>query len=84
MAKTIKTAVSLPLATYRRAESLRHKAKMSRSAVYAAALQSYFESLEVRELEARYAAGYRAKPEDIRDIEASTKAGAALFAKEDW
>ncbi|MBI5881534.1 MAG: hypothetical protein HZB91_00285 [Elusimicrobia bacterium] len=84
MKKSIKTAVSLPEDTYRRAESLRRKNGASRSALYASALQEYFKALEVRDAEDRYAAGYRAAPEDPADLKAWAKAAGSALGKEDW
>ncbi|MFH1725437.1 MAG: hypothetical protein ABII00_12570 [Elusimicrobiota bacterium] len=82
--RAVKTAISLPSGTYERAEALRRENGQSRSELYAAALQVYFKALEVREKEARYVAGYRDKPEDIDEIAAVARAGAAAFPREDW
>ncbi len=84
MAKVIKTAVSLPEPLYRRAEILRRKSRLSRSGLYAAALKAFFRDWEVREMEERYAAGYRAVPEDARHAEASVKMAAEIAEPEDW
>lgn len=81
---TIKTAVSLPDTTYRRAETARRKNRQSRSALYARALELYLKALEVRELEARYEAGYRKHPEDPEEIRALGKAGLSVLSKEPW
>ena len=84
MNKTTKTAISLPTETFRHAEALRRKTGKSRSALYAAALESYFKASEVREKEARYEAGYRAKPESEAELAWVTAAGLAGLQKEDW
>ena len=84
MKRTVKTAVSLPEETYRRAESLRRKNGASRSALYAAALQEYFRAMEVRDKEDRYAAGYGAVPEDPVELNAWAKAAGEALGKEDW
>lgn len=84
MIRSIKTAVSLPDKTFRRAEALRRKTKKSRSRLYAEALEAYFEAEQVRELESRYAAGYRDRPEKLGELSSGVKAGASLFEGEDW
>lgn len=84
MAKRIKTAVSLPETTFNKAESLRRKNGISRSALYAAALQEYFKAMEVREIEGRYSAGYAAVPEDVAEAGAMTKIIGEVLPKEDW
>ncbi|MBI3298715.1 MAG: hypothetical protein HYZ75_11160 [Elusimicrobia bacterium] len=81
---TIKTAVSLPSATYQKAEQARRKTKQSRSALYTKALETYLKALEIREMEARYEAGYRAHPEDPEEIRALTKASLSVIANEPW
>ena len=84
MPKRVKTAVSLPEATFKRAEILRLKNGVSRSALYAAALQEYFKNLEVREMESRYSAGYAATPEDIAEAEAMINIIGEVLPREDW
>lgn len=84
MIRSVKTAVSLPEAVYRRAELLRRKARKSRSQLYANALESYFRVMEIREKEARYEAGYQAAPENLPEIEAGWKASARILPPEDW
>lgn len=82
--RTVKTSVSLPEPTYRKAEAARRRGRKSRSALYAEALEAHLKALEVRDAEERYAAGYRNKPEDLGLVAAATRAGAALMAEEDW
>lgn len=84
MPKTIKTAVSLPAETFRRAEALRRKSGRSRSELYAAALEALLKAVEVRELEERYAAGYRAKPETRAEIDWALRAGLTALEPGDW
>lgn len=81
---TIKTAVSLPSLTYQKAEQARRKSKQSRSALYARAIELYLKALEIRELEARYEAGYRKYPEDAEEMRALEKVGLEVIAKEPW
>jgi metal-responsive CopG/Arc/MetJ family transcriptional regulator len=84
MVRTVKTAVSLPVETFAHAEQIRKKNGKSRSELYADALKDYFRQLEIREIEARYAAGYKAKPENLAEISAGARAGFKVLAKEDW
>lgn len=82
--RTAKTAVSLKKEVFERAESIRKKTGMSRSALYAAALESYFATWEVKEKEAQYAAGYARYPENVAELEAFHQASLASFDKETW
>lgn len=82
--RAAKTAISLPAETFERAERLRRVLGKSRSELYAMALDAYFGALEVRELESRYAAGYSAKPESVKEVEALTRASAEALPAEDW
>ncbi len=82
MTNAIKTAISLPTETFRRGETLRRALRKSRSALYAAALESYFKAQELREKEDRYLAGYRKKPE--KPDAWLTAAWMSGLEKEDW
>ena len=87
MPRSVKTAVSLPERTYRRAEAQRRKEGKSRSAFYAAALDGLFHGMEVREKEARYEARYREHPEtpeELAEVETFSKLSAEALPKEDW
>jgi len=84
MAQSVKTAISVPGEKFRKAELLRKKTGESRSALYTKALDALFSSLAVRELEEKYAAGYRAHPEDIDEISAAFKASMPVIGKEKW
>ena len=61
--KTIKTAVSLPAATYDKAEKLRKIMNKSRSEMIADALNLLIKTTEIKAAEARDAAAYKARPE---------------------
>ena len=87
MNQTIKTSVTLPTETFRRAESLRIKTGKSRSSFYAAALERYLKAEEDREKEARYEAGYRdlpETPEEIADLKGFLTLSLQTLEKEDW
>lgn len=66
--KTIKTAVSLPSETYQKAEKIRKKLGKSRSEMVAQALAKMIKEIEIRELEERYVAAYKAMPETPAEI----------------
>lgn len=85
MNKTVKTAVSIPAETYRKAEAMRKKAKKSRSGFVAEALQAYFAVQEKAELDRRDEEGYRRFPEDPAEMDAIMKVVAASWdPKEKW
>ena len=85
MTKSVKIAVSLPKEVFLGAESLRRRTKKSRSALYAAALKAYLKADEILAMEERYVAGYKAHPEDPKEMEAWTKLSSeALGPAEDW
>ena len=67
--KTIKTAVSLPAETYRKAEKLRKKLGKSRSEMIADALAGVIKAEETREKEERDNAAYAKNPYTAEEIE---------------
>lgn len=84
---TIKTAVSLPAETFRKAEALRRKSSKSRSSFYAEALEAHLRAQELREMEARYEAGYRAHPETRAEkarLKNFAKISAKVLEPEEW
>lgn len=83
----IKTAISLPRETYRQAEKFRRKAGKSRSQLYVEALQSFLKAELVKELEERYAAGYKKHPEtpeELAELEALSRTSMEVLGGEDW
>jgi predicted DNA-binding protein len=84
MGQVVKVAISIPREKYQRAEQLRKRTGRSRSALYAEALDGLFAALAIRELEAQYAAGYRAHPENDAEIEELLKSSSAVLGKEKW
>ncbi|MDE2292964.1 MAG: hypothetical protein KGL53_12855 [Elusimicrobia bacterium] len=80
----MKTAVSLPQDTFRRAERLRRRRRLSRSALYARALETFMRASEVREREAVHAAGYQAAPESAAEAESLTRASVQALADWEW
>lgn len=80
----MKTAFSLPEPLFRAAEAKRKRSGLSRSALYARALEAYLRADQVRELEARYEAGYREAPDDSGEIEALLKATAGTLGEKEW
>lgn len=84
MVKSIKTAISLPVETYRSAENLRRKEKRSRSEFYAKALEAYLKAEEMRVMDARCEDGYREKPETKDDAVWVARAGLTALKPGDW
>jgi len=84
MAQVVKTAVCIPREKYHKAELLRKRTGDSRSGLYTKALDSLFASLAVREMEARYEAGYKAHPESTDGLESVLKASGRVMGKEKW
>ena len=80
----VKIAVSLPRKLYGRAETLRKSRGLTRSGFYGEALRAYFGLLEVREMESRYAEGYRKTPEDLGEIAAALKTSVRASPGEEW
>lgn len=85
--KTVKTAVSVSAAIYNRVEALRRKAKKSRSAIYAEALEKLIKAEEARVADEEYALAYRRFPETKQE-RAEAAAWLALsmesWSKEKW
>lgn len=82
-----KTAISLPGATFERAEAARKRLGATRSELYARALEDFLKAMEVRELERCYEAGYRKKPpskKELKEINALMQAGLEALEKEIW
>ncbi len=86
MAKTAtKVAVSIPDALYKALERERRRARKSRSAVLQEALRDWLRRGVQAERVREYEAGYRARPEGARDVEAALATAAALLRdEEDW
>ena len=80
----VKIAVSLPPGTFRRAEALRRRRKLSRSALYARALETFLKASEVRERETVHAAGYHRDPEDAAEAEALTRTSVQSLTEWEW
>lgn len=86
MAETAtKVAVSIPAPLYRALERARKRARKSRSAVLQEALRDWLRRGVQAELVRDYEAGYRARPEGTRDVEAALATAAALLRdEEEW
>lgn len=85
--KVVKTAVSLPADTYRRAERLRKKMGKSRSELVADALTALIRRADAREREERDAAAYAAAPDAPAEVARAAREAAAAWAKlddDDW
>lgn len=87
MTKVIKTAISLPEETFRKAEASRRKAGQSRSELYAKALEAYLRAQELRLADEQLAEAYRKHPEtpaEVAEVRAFAKLSAKALEKEDW
>ena len=82
--KSVKIAVSLPKETYDSVEDLRQELGLGRSAVILAAVRLWLQQKERRELEDRYAEGYKRKPERAAEVKPFYRAGLSSFSREEW
>lgn len=83
-ARTTKVAISLPRETFKQVENLRHELKLARSAAILQALRLWLSQKQARELEERYAEGYKRKPERAQEVEPFFQAGLSSFTPESW
>jgi len=65
-------------------EAIRRKTGKSRSRILVEALRSWIARRRIEELEELYEAGYRRKPERLRDVKAFLKATTPVWEKERW
>lgn len=83
-AKTVKVAVSLPVEQYRQVERTRKDRKISRSAVIGEALNFWSEAGREEEKIRAYVAGYRRRPETVREVKPFEEMATAVLASEEW
>lgn len=79
-----KVAVSIPEDLYRAVELARKRIGKSRSAILQDAIRQWLKRQEEAALIQAYEAGYRAKPESGREIEAAQAAAVRLLAGTEW
>ena len=84
MAKTVKTAITIPREEFKIVEAVRKKIGKSRSQIIVEALRLRLASRRVEEMERSYEEGYRKKPECLAEIDALMKAGAPATGTEQW
>lgn len=85
--KTIKTAISLPVEVYQKAEKLRNKLGKSRSEMVADALAKMMKDIENRERDEREAAAwkkYPETPEEVAQAQAATEKAWDQLFDDDW
>ncbi len=82
--QTVKVAVSLPKGRFKTLEYIRHKLKISRSALVDEALRFWLDSKRKEKLIERYEKGYTEKPEKIKSIKELHAAQFAVLNKEEW
>jgi metal-responsive CopG/Arc/MetJ family transcriptional regulator len=79
-----KVAVSLPEDLFRAVERVRRRSGRTRSAILQEALRHWLWRQREALLVGQYEAGYRAKPESRREIEAAAATAQDLFSSRDW
>lgn len=87
MAKTMKTAITIPKEDYAMIEALRKQTGKSRSQILIDAFHEMTKAQRIREKEAQYAEGYRRMPEtkeEIQDISRVSDAERPAWPKENW
>lgn len=82
---TTKIAVSLPADLYRAVETVRKRARLTRSAAVQESLRQWLRTRAQADLVRKYEAGYRGRPEEQREIEAAlATATHVLDDGDDW
>ena len=81
---TIKLAISLPKETYRQLERARKTRKVSRSSIYAEALNFWIKQQKKNRISEIYTEGYRRVPEKTEHYIAFEQVGAESFSGENW
>ena len=84
MAKTVKTAITIPREEFKILEAIRKETGKSRSQIIVEALRAWLTSRKIEEMERSYEEAYRKKPECLADLEALMKAGASAMGNEKW
>jgi metal-responsive CopG/Arc/MetJ family transcriptional regulator len=79
-----KVAVSIHEDLYRAVEKARKRIGKSRSAILQDAIRQWLKQQEEAALVRAYEAGYRAKPENRREVEAAQAAAVRLLAATQW
>lgn len=75
---TARLTVTLPREVFQRVEKEKKKRCVSRSAFVDTALEEFFRREDETEKEARYIAGYKKKPENLKEITALVGIQAAV------
>ncbi len=85
MAKTMKTAITIPNEDYALIEKMRKETGKSRSEILIDAFHETMKARKVKEMEAQYAEGYRRMPEtkeELAEVDAMLKSAAEDIAKD--
>ena len=82
--RTVKVAVSLPLAEYRQVEKTRKQMKLSRSAVITQALKHWISASRDRDRVRAYVDGYLRQPETAAEVAAVHSLASDALATEAW
>jgi len=83
-AKSVKIAVSLPVALYRSVEAARKKSRRGRSTVVQDALAEWLRVERDAEMVRQYEAGYRRKPETRAEIAAARASAISVLSAQEW
>jgi len=78
---TAKLTVTIPTDKYERIEKEKKEKGLTRSALINTALDYFFGKEDESKKESIYIAGYKKKPENIKEIEAVAKAGSQTFGE---
>ena len=84
MERFIKTAITVPGEQYRRVESIRKRKGLSRSEVFAMALDAFFKALDRKEMEEKYVRGYQRHPEQPAELGPWIARGIQGAGQEQW
>jgi len=84
MIKFIKTAITVPIDQFRRVELIRKRRGLSRSEVFAMALDALFKALDRKRLEERYVQGYQRHPERPAELGPWVIRSLQGAEQEDW
>ena len=87
MAKTVKTAITIPNEDFKMIEALRKKTGKNRSQIIVEAFQDWAKRKKTEELERQYEEGYRKHPEskaELDELRSWTKGEAKIWTENPW
>jgi hypothetical protein len=84
MTRTVKTAIALPREDFQLVETIRKETGKSRSQIFVEAFRSWVAARQKKQLDDKYAEGYRRIPEDLTEIDALARASSSVWGKDEW